>query len=283
MCGKAVRVLCGLALLSGGGLAQQQGELIDIYTARVKPEKRSAFEAAMKKMAAANRKHNGDRWVAFYPMYGAEHGTYHFASVRPNLAASESGMEAFVGALVKDVGEANLERFFGGYTATLESESADIRLRRQDLSVNMPETAEGRLKLIGGSRYMRTTIIRLHPGRLPDFSDMWKQIKSAMEGGGVKFPFSVSMGTTGPVGVFYLTTYGKSLGDLESQIFSLPQAIGDAAYREMQDRITKMTAEGRTEIYRISPELSNPPEEVAATSPEFWRSKPRPAAKPKPQ
>ncbi|NWF83762.1 MAG: hypothetical protein HXY18_08035 [Bryobacteraceae bacterium] len=79
-------------------------------------------------------------------------------------------------------------------------------MRSPDLSVNMPETAEGRLKLIGGSRYRRTTIIRLHPGRLPEFTDMWRQIKAAMEAGGVKFPFSVSMGATGPVGVFYLTT-----------------------------------------------------------------------------
>lgn len=271
-----------LALCANAVLGQPQGELIDIYTAKVKPEKRSAFEAAMKKMVAANRRHDGDHWVAFYPMYGAAHGAFHFASVRPNLAASETGMEAFVGALTKDVGAANLGRFFDEYTATLESESADIRMRRPDLSVNMPETPEGRLKLIGASRYLRTTIIRLHPGRLPDFTDMWKQIRTAMESGGVKFPFSVSMGTTGPVGVIYLTTYGKSMGDLESQNFSLQQAIGDSAYRAMQDRITQMTAEGRTEIYRISPELSHPPEEVVAAAPEFWRPKPRTTpAKPK--
>jgi hypothetical protein len=79
---------------------------------------------------------------------------------------------------------------------------------------------------------------------------------------------------TGPTGVIYLTTFAKTLGEFDEQNFSLPKAVGDTAYRAFQDQITRMTAEGRTEIYRFSGELSCAPDEVVAVAPDFWAPKP---------
>jgi hypothetical protein len=258
---------------SGGAAAQPPAEFIDVYTAKVKPDKRMAFEAAMKKMVAANRKHNGDKWIAFYTVYGGEMGTYYFATSRGDMASIETAMGAFMGALTKEFG-AKVEVALSDYSASLASESADLRMRRRDLSLNLPDSPEGMMRLTGESRYMRITTIQLYPGRLPEFVDMWKKMRAAMESGGVKYPFSVSVGATGPAVMVYLATYAKTLGDFDQQNFSLPQAVGEAAYRAYQDQITKMTISGRTEIVRFSGALSNPPDGVAAIAPDFWNPKP---------
>ena len=76
VCAFAVAV-CLVAPLS---LQAQEGYL-DVYIAHVRPEKAADFEALAKKMAAANRKYNGDHWVAEEMVYG-ENYTYAFVSSR---------------------------------------------------------------------------------------------------------------------------------------------------------------------------------------------------------
>jgi hypothetical protein len=40
-----------------------------VYVTRVKPEKRAEFNAVCKKIADANRRHQGDTWVAMETLY----------------------------------------------------------------------------------------------------------------------------------------------------------------------------------------------------------------------
>lgn len=62
---------------------------------------------------------------------------------------------------------------------------------------------------------------------------------------------------------------------------TLPQALGTDGYQRYQKTVADTVLNTETIIYRFLPELSNPPEEVASASPDFWKPKP-PAPKAKP-
>ena len=58
-----------------------QGDFLDVYIAKVKPEKIADFEALARKMVDVNRRYNGDRWLAMESLYG-EGDIYVFISTR---------------------------------------------------------------------------------------------------------------------------------------------------------------------------------------------------------
>src|SRR6266853_1245558 len=70
-----------------------QGEYLDVLTVKVKPEKLTDFQALTKRFAEANRKFNGDRWLALQSVYG-EANVYQFTSVRKDYADIDKANEA---------------------------------------------------------------------------------------------------------------------------------------------------------------------------------------------
>src|SRR5262252_4024587 len=68
--------------------AQNYEGYVDVLTCKVKPEKRSDFDAINKKMANTNRRYRGDTFLASQIEYG-EQNTVIFTSVRDNYAAIE--------------------------------------------------------------------------------------------------------------------------------------------------------------------------------------------------
>ena len=70
------------------GLCQQQEGYLDVYVARIKPEKRAEFDSVNKKMADANRRNKGDTWLALETAYG-EQNTVTFVSNRRNYGEVE--------------------------------------------------------------------------------------------------------------------------------------------------------------------------------------------------
>src|SRR5712692_7552989 len=78
------RIIVTLALALALAIAapaqmQQQGGYLDLYIAKVKPEKRADFDAVAKRIADANRRNNGDKWVASEVIYG-DWNTLYFSS-----------------------------------------------------------------------------------------------------------------------------------------------------------------------------------------------------------
>lgn len=67
------RAVWGIALvllLSLAAAGQAQEGYLDVYTMKVRPEKRAAFDAIVKKMVDANQSVKGDAWVALDTQYG---------------------------------------------------------------------------------------------------------------------------------------------------------------------------------------------------------------------
>ena len=63
----------------------------------------------------------------------------------------------------------------------------------------------------------------------------------------------------------------------------MQEMLGEEGYQRFQKMNADTVAGVEYVLYRIVPELSNPPAEVAAVAPDFWSPKPKVAATSKPK
>lgn len=270
--------LAGLA--AAVALGQEPSNYLDVYIARVKPEKRAEFDAVNKRMTEANRRHQGDNWVAIETTYG-EVNTVSFISTRRTYAEAETGLNVFMGALTKAYGEAGAAKLEQDFYNTLTSSRAEIRRRRGDLSYNMPADAAAYAQLVGKARWVSTVTVRVRPGRATEFEDLLKDINAASQRNnqpGMRWVSTVVDG--GSPYVYYISRLLTSLGDLD-QGMALRELLGEEGYQKFQKANAEAVAGVDISIRRFLPEISNPPAAIAAVSPEFWNPKPKAAARPK--
>jgi hypothetical protein len=113
------------------------------------------------------------------------------------------------------------------------------------------------------------------------FESAAKDLKAALEGANPPIANYVSEAVAGQHGnVFYVARLVKSLAEFDDAK-PLSERMGEDGYQKYLKEITDSVEGSETIIQRLLPELSNPPEGVIATSPDFWMPKPKPAAKPK--
>jgi len=270
----ALTAVLVFALAAAGQMqpAQTQEQYLDIFSVKVKPEKRADFDAISKKIAQANRQNNGDTWVAIEAVYG-ESNTINFVSTRGNYGDIEKATDTFMGALGKAFGKAGTEKTFADFNSTLVSSRGEIRRRRWDLSSNAPADRAALSRLVGESRWLRTTIVRVRPGRVAEFEALLKEIKAARERSTPQETTLVSQVVAGQPGtVFYITALRPSLAGFDGGT-PLPQLLGEESYQKFQKTNAEIVLSAETIISHFLPELSNAPEEVASAAPNFWRPK----------
>src|SRR2546426_3843820 len=86
-----------------------QGDYLDVYIVKVKPEKLADFHALTKKWIDANRRFNGDHWIAMETVYG-EGNVYQFTSTRMDYAEIDKTNEAVMSAANKTFGKEATEK-----------------------------------------------------------------------------------------------------------------------------------------------------------------------------
>lgn len=259
-----------------GAAAQTAGGFTDHYIVKVKPEKRADFDAAVKKMAEAQRKHGGDRWIAAEVIYG-DHGTIYFTSLRDKLAEVETGMQAFETAVGKAFG-AGAMKLFTDFSNCLASSRGEIRRRRPDLSRNAPSDPAAMARLLGEARYVRTTMVRVRPGHVSHYTDTLMKTQAALQKADAPSVSLVSQSHTGQTGtVFYLTSVYPSFAAMDAPTRSLRELLGESGYAQYEKTGREAVMGSETYMMKFLPVLSNPPEEIVKVAPEFWA--PKPAAK----
>jgi hypothetical protein len=276
---KVLYVIVAVLLFVTMAAAQAKPEYLDVFVVKVAPGKRAAFEAATKRIMQANRANNGDRWIALETVYG-ESDTISFISTRNGFADIEKGMNAFYAALGKGLGSAGTQKVFEEFGSSTAGGRSEIRMRRWDLSA--AADSAGRNKIVGEARWLRTTIVHVKPGHALQFEEMARTAKAALESAKPAQVTFVAQGVAGQQGtVFYITSLQKSLADFDN-VIPLPQLMGADGFRNFQTQVAEHVIKAETVINRFLPELSNPPDEVAAVAPDFWRPKPAatPARKP---
>ncbi|HEV2690300.1 MAG TPA: hypothetical protein VGV35_17205 [Bryobacteraceae bacterium] len=252
---------------------------LDVYVARVKPDKRPQFDAIAKKWAIANRQHKGDSWVAYQVEYG-ESNTVYFVATRANYSGIDDGQKAFMGALKSSYGAA-MDKMLADADSCLISSRNEIRTRRPDLSSNLPADNAALSSLVGKARVLRIVQVRVRPGRSAEFEAEMRAIKQAQERQTPEYVSTVSQSSVGQaLGTYYITNFGSSFATVGAGK-SLMDLLGDRGYRDFMKVSADTTTNAEIIIGRWLPELSNAPAEIAAGNPAFWNPKPAPAAKAK--
>lgn len=275
-------ILGCLALAGASSAAAQMSEdYLDVFIVNVKPDKRADFDVMGRRIADANRKGKGDVWLAAEVTYGQGYTVY-FISTRKNYADIDSASAVFMKAVQEGYGPGGMKKMLADFNNTVISTRSEIRRRRWDLSINAPKDADSYTKMVANARWLRTTRVVVRPGHEADFEEAVKQAKSALEQSNQAWPYLVSQTVAGEPGdVFYISTLQPSLTAFDSAP-SLRKTLGDEAYLKWEKGAGDYEMNAETMVMRFLPELSNPPEQVAKTAPEFWHPKPpMSASKPK--
>ena len=269
---RAFWALAVAMLLAVPVAVQAQGDYLDVYIVKVKPEKVAEFNAIAKKVVEANRRHNGDRWLASETMYG-EGDTFVFTSIRENYADIEKANETFMGALHKAYGKDAAEKILHDWENCLAGSRSELRRRRFDLSRKAPTDAAAYAQLIGGSRVLRTTAVHVRPGHVADFEALLKDLKAAGEQAANTQPVLVSQVVEGSKGTtFYISTLRSSMAGFDKNP-TIREILGEEGYKKYLQVSAESVEGSESALYRFSPELSNPPEELVAAAPDFWNPK----------
>src|SRR5260370_508263 len=126
------RALWGLAVavcLVAPVAVHAQGDYLDVFIVKVKPEKVADFQALAKKWADANNRFNGDRWLALEALYG-EGNVYQFTSNRKDYAEIDKMNEAVMAAVNKAFGKEAAEKMGRDFDNCLVSSRSELRRRR---------------------------------------------------------------------------------------------------------------------------------------------------------
>ena len=280
---RAIWALVVVVCLAAPVAVRAQGDYLDVYIVKVKPEKLADFQALTKKFVDANRKHKGDQWIALETVYG-EGNVYQFTSSRKDYADIDKANEAEMDAVNKSLGKELAEKMGRDFQNCLVWSRSELRRRRWDLSSKAPTDAAAYAKFIGESRVLRTTAVHIRPGHVPEFEAFMKEIKEASEKNANTRPLFVSQVVEGTKGAtFYVSSLRTSLGGYDKNP-TLPDILGEEGFKNFQHMNAEAVEQAESTLLRFSPELSNPPEEVASVSADFWHPKAMIAsgAKPKP-
>ena len=249
-----------------------QGDYLDVFIVKVKPEKHADFLALARKYADANRRFNGDRWIALQALYG-EGGVYQFTSTRKDYADTDKANEAFMLAAQKAFGKEAAQKMNQDFDSCLVWSRSELRRRRWDLSRKAPKDADAYTKLIGESRLLRTTAVHIRPGHVPDFEAISKEMKEAAEKNPDTQTVFVSQVIEGGKGAtFYVSTLRSSMGGFDHNP-TAREILGEEGFKKFQQFNADAVDVAESTLYRINPELSNPPDEVAKVASDFWRPK----------
>src|SRR6266436_168701 len=279
---KALWALAVVVCLAAPVAAQAPGDYLDVFIVKVKPEKVADFKAINKKWADANRRFNGDRWLALEAVHG-EGNVYQFTSTRKDYADVDQAFEASMQAANKAFGKEAAQKMEQDFMNCLVWSRSELRHRRWDLSRKAPKDAEAYAKLIGESRLLRTTAVHIRPGHVPEFEALMKEVKEAAEKNPDTQTVFVSQVIEGGKGaIFYVSTLRSSMGGFDHNP-TAREILGEEGFKKFTQINADTVEVAESTLYRFNPELSNPPEEVAKVAMDFWRPKAVMAAAAKPK
>ena len=270
---RSIITAVSLSLLATPLLQAQQvmSDYLEVFTVKIRPEKRTDFDSVNRKIAEVNRKAKGDKWTAMEVEYG-EGNTVQFVSQRENYAGIESGMTAFMSAANTAYGPGGAAKMMADFNSTILSSRSEIRRRRWDLTVNPPSDADSYNNIIGSARWIRTIKLNVRNGREEDFEQRAKEAKAALEKGS-KWTYFISEVLAGtPGNVYYVTTLQPSLAAFDAAP-KMNELMGQEAFGRWSKAVSEDTLTSETMMLRMMPELSNVPEGVTKIAPDFWQMK----------
>ena len=265
---RAIWALAVAVCLAAPVAVHAQGDYLDVYIVKVKPEKIADFQVLARKWVDANRRFDGDRWLATQTLFG-EGGVYVFTSLRQDYADIEKNSETGMLAANKAFGKEATLKMLHDWESCLVSSRTELRRRRPDLSRKAPTDMDSYAKLIGESRVLRTAAVHVRPGHIADFEALMKEAKEAGEKAANTQPVLVSQVVEGSKGTtFYVTALRGSLGGFDKNP-TLREILGEERFKKYLQMNAESVESSESALYRFSPELSNPAEEIVKVAADF--------------
>src|SRR6266478_8481956 len=140
------RALVVAVLLAAPVAVYAQGDYLDVYIVKVKPEKLADFQVLARKWVDANRRFNGDHWLATETLFG-EGGVFVFTSLRQDYADIDKLNEAGMQAVNKAFGKEATLKMLHDWESCLVWSRSELRRRRPDLSRKAPADMDSYAKL----------------------------------------------------------------------------------------------------------------------------------------
>ena len=279
---RAIWALVVMVCLAAPVAVHAQGDYLEVFVVKVRPEKLADFEAITKKWIDANRRFSGDQWIAMQTVYG-EGNVYQFTSTRKDYADIDKVSEAAMTAANKAFGKEVAEKMGRDFENCLVWSRSELRRRRWDLSRKAPTDAAAYAKMIGESRVLRTTAVHIRPGHGAEFEALLREAKEAGEKIANAQPVFVSQVAEGGKGAtYYVTSLRSSLGGFD-QNPTIREVLGEEGFKRFQQVNADAVEQTESALFRFSPDLSNPPEGIASASADFWHPKAMVAAAAKPK
>ena len=150
---RALWALAVVVCLAAPAAVRAQGDYLDVYIVKVKPEKLADFQAITKKWADANRRFNGESWIAMETAFG-EGNVYQFTSTRKDYADLDKVNEAAMAAANKAFGKDMAEKMGRDFQNCLVSSRTELRRRRWDLSTKPPADPAAYVKMVAETRVL---------------------------------------------------------------------------------------------------------------------------------
>ncbi len=160
----------------------------------------------------------------------------------------------------------------------LDAYDQSVWAYREDQSLNQTGN-------LVGVRYMEIEVFQIKPGHEEDWNAAVKLVKDAYAKGIPGAHWAMYQNVFGrEQPSFLVITPRKSTSEIDQDFARSKQftdAMGADGMKKLSDLSAAAIASTETNLFAISPKMSYMGEDLAEADPDFWRSKPEPAAEPK--
>lgn len=171
-----------------------------------------------------------------------------------------------------------LDRAYVADGELLNSYERSAFVFRDDMSLRAPVD-------IPHMRFFEISQFFVRPGHMKEFEDLAKMYIATYEKTSPDAHWAVfeSMYGANSGGVFLVMTPMKSLSETDrglAESKSFAAALGEDGMKKLEELTAASVASVSTNVFRINPRISYPPEPWVQANPSFWKSKPAAAMKP---
>jgi hypothetical protein len=220
---------------------------------------------------AAKMKSPG-HWIGLNAVSGDENQAL-FLGGFPSFAAVQQWREADEAAVAGSAAVAKeMERLEKAGAATHAAVKAVYTTYQSEISYHPPGPAE-----VGKARFMEITVVRVRPGRNPEYIDFMKAMNQAREKANVPWRMGAFQVVSGAASnTFILVRPMSGLAELDGEYGkAVMAALGDEQWKKLRGVYAEVVEESTRTIFAISPKISYPYPSIADADPAFWK----PAAK----
>ncbi len=264
----ALMCLCGLAIGQTPKTTDQPSRYIWYETAQINTGKYELFNQLMAQYRDATTAAAPDLyWITGSPITG-DGARATLVTFHDSMASVEKMMTAF----------GKVEQAIHLKNANFEAQAAEAQAGSRYVLAEFSKELSYRPDMIpmANTAWWSSTLMNLKPGCEYEFADVVKQVIDVhTKAGGNDHWTAYNIRAGYPEPSILMVTTLRSLADIDEELpATAKELFGSAPMRQMFQKIGKeCIAHFETTYFRVTPNLSRPPQSLIAANPDFWTIK----------